>query len=122
MPRGDKTGPKGYGPRSGRGLGYCNGYDSPGYTKNLPSSGHGIRQGRERIYGRGFGCGRGFGYHGINYPKYHTNYPSEPEHSINKDEEKNYLKQAINHLESELSSLQDWLKNLEKTKKNPHKI
>ena len=116
MPRGDKTGPKGYGPQSGRSLGYCNGYNGPGYTKDLPRSSHGFRKRRGRIYGRGFGCGRGFGHHGINYPKYPTPYLSEPELSINKDEEKNYLKQEINHLESELSSLQDLLKKLGKNK------
>ncbi len=30
MPRGDRTGPRGQGPRTGRGLGYCEGYDGPG--------------------------------------------------------------------------------------------
>ncbi|MCF7946089.1 MAG: DUF5320 domain-containing protein, partial [Spirochaetia bacterium] len=27
MPRGDRTGPDGMGPRTGRALGYCSGYD-----------------------------------------------------------------------------------------------
>ncbi|HHY81012.1 MAG TPA: DUF5320 domain-containing protein, partial [Thermoanaerobacter sp.] len=30
MPRGDGTGPMGLGPRTGRGLGYCSGYNVPG--------------------------------------------------------------------------------------------
>lgn len=34
MPGGDGTGPAGKGPRTGRGLGYCAGYDSPGNTKS----------------------------------------------------------------------------------------
>ena len=34
MPRGDGTGPNGKGPRTGRGLGYCAGYEHPGYTKS----------------------------------------------------------------------------------------
>jgi len=112
MPRGDKTGPEGYGPRSGRGLGYCNDYDNSGYTKNLPRDGRGFRQ-RDI---RGFRCGRGFGHHRMNYPKYPVHYSYESEHTINNDEEKNYLKQAINHLESEISSLQDRLKKLGKNK------
>jgi len=33
MPRGDRTGPDGKGSKTGRGLGYCAGDDSPGFTK-----------------------------------------------------------------------------------------
>ena len=50
MPRGDRTGPLGDGPMTGRQLGYGAGYDSPGYTKGAGGGlGRGIR-GR----GRGF--------------------------------------------------------------------
>jgi hypothetical protein len=31
MPRGDRTGPAGMGPMTGRGAGYCAGYSTPGY-------------------------------------------------------------------------------------------
>ncbi|MCK4510615.1 DUF5320 domain-containing protein, partial [bacterium] len=31
MPRGDRSGPGGAGPMTGRGLGYCAGYPAPGY-------------------------------------------------------------------------------------------
>ncbi|MFP4117096.1 MAG: DUF5320 domain-containing protein [Candidatus Aenigmatarchaeota archaeon] len=44
MPRGDGTGPRGQGPRTGRGLGYCAGYDSPGFTKGAPRGGAGFRR------------------------------------------------------------------------------
>jgi len=48
MPRGDGTGPAGFGPMTGRAAGYCAGYPVPGYMN--------------RIGGRGFwGWGRGFG-------------------------------------------------------------
>ncbi|MHA2156654.1 MAG: DUF5320 domain-containing protein, partial [Candidatus Hodarchaeales archaeon] len=33
MPRGNKTGPWGQGSRTGRSLGFCSDYSSPGYTK-----------------------------------------------------------------------------------------
>ncbi|MDI3534182.1 MAG: hypothetical protein PWQ82_547 [Thermosediminibacterales bacterium] len=33
MPRGDGTGPRGLGPMTGRGMGYCAGFPVPGYTK-----------------------------------------------------------------------------------------
>ncbi|MHB0878209.1 MAG: DUF5320 domain-containing protein [Anaerolineae bacterium] len=32
MPRGDRTGPEGMGPRTGRAAGFCAGYDVPGYA------------------------------------------------------------------------------------------
>ena len=54
MPRGDRTGPLGEGPRTGRQLGYCADYDHPGYALN-PGWG----------FGRGFfrhGGGRGRGF------------------------------------------------------------
>ncbi|MBN1408705.1 MAG: DUF5320 domain-containing protein [Calditrichaceae bacterium] len=56
MPRGDRTGPLGEGPMTGRQLGYGAGYDSPGYTK-----GPGMGMGRG-FFGRGrafFGRGGG---------------------------------------------------------------
>lgn len=46
MPRGDGTGPAGAGPMTGRGLGYCAGYQSPGFTKGAPRGGGGFGRGR----------------------------------------------------------------------------
>ncbi len=57
MPYGDRTGPEGKGPRTGRGLGYCGGYDSPGYTRGTPR-GMGYGRGAGRGFGRGFGWNR----------------------------------------------------------------
>ncbi len=73
MPRGDGTGPGGMGPMTGRRLGFCAGYDSPGYTKGVPRGGGGFGAGRGRGFGRGFrgGYGRGFGQ-GFGY------YPAAP--------------------------------------------
>lgn len=50
MPWGDGTGPLGFGPKTGRGAGYCTGYSVPGYMNPIP--------------GRGFWCwsGRGHDY------------------------------------------------------------
>ncbi|HUW57233.1 MAG TPA: DUF5320 domain-containing protein, partial [Planctomycetota bacterium] len=48
MPGGDRTGPMGMGPMTGRAAGYCAGYGVPGTMNAVP--------------GRGFpGWGRGFG-------------------------------------------------------------
>ena len=48
MPRGDRTGPMGMGPMTGRGSGYCNGFAAPGYANPAQFAG-------------GFGCGLGRG-------------------------------------------------------------
>lgn len=56
MARGDKTGPMGQGPMTGRGLGYCAGYDQPGFTNNEEN-----RQGQRRGLRQGGGYGPGFG-------------------------------------------------------------
>ncbi|MCQ1537334.1 hypothetical protein FTO70_16990 [Methanosarcina sp. KYL-1] len=63
MPHGDRTGPISQGSEAGRGLGYCTGSDSPGYTKGVPA-GAGRRSGENKSGGRksGFGGGRGRGY------------------------------------------------------------
>jgi hypothetical protein len=36
MPRGDRTGPEGEGPLTGRGVGYCAGYPTPGHANAMP--------------------------------------------------------------------------------------
>ncbi|NOY22574.1 MAG: DUF5320 domain-containing protein [Acidobacteria bacterium] len=60
MPYGDNSGPMGYGPRTGRGMGFCNGYDSPGVVNGGRMSGGGYGRGYGRSMGGGFG--RGFGF------------------------------------------------------------
>jgi len=62
MPAGDGTGPMGMGPMTGRGAGYCAGYDAPGYGNPWPRMGMGWRRGRGGGWGRGWGRGRGWGY------------------------------------------------------------
>jgi len=66
MPRGDRTGPLGEGPMTGRGLGYGGGYNTPGYTKG-PGRGLGLGFGFGRgrgFFGRALGLGLGRGYFG----------------------------------------------------------
>lgn len=55
MPAGDRTGPMGQGPRTGRAAGFCSGYDSPGYTNPAPGRGRGW-------FGRGGWGGGGRGW------------------------------------------------------------
>jgi hypothetical protein len=54
MPAGDGTGPRGMGPMTGRGAGYCAGYGVPGYANAMPGRGFGIG------WGGGWGRGRGW--------------------------------------------------------------
>ena len=66
MPRGDRRGPEGTGPMTGRGLGYCAGNDQPGFAANAApqGAGRGPRNGAGRGpgFGRGLGRARGRGY------------------------------------------------------------
>jgi hypothetical protein len=67
MPRGDRTGPAGQGPRTGRAMGYCAGYAAPGYMNPGPGLGLGM--------GRGLGGGRGGGGRGWRNMYYATGLP-----------------------------------------------
>jgi len=42
MPRGDGTGPMGFGPMTGRAAGYCAGYGVPGFMNPIPGAGIGM--------------------------------------------------------------------------------
>ncbi|MCD4689684.1 MAG: DUF5320 domain-containing protein [Desulfuromonadaceae bacterium] len=63
MPRGDRTGPLGQGELAGRQLGYCAGYDVPGYAQDGfygCSHGRGLaRGGQGRVFRRGVRRGGG---------------------------------------------------------------
>jgi hypothetical protein len=79
MPWGDRTGPAGLGPMTGRAAGYCAGYPVPGFANPYVGGwGWGMGWGRGRGRGRGWGFrgwGRGFrwGYPPYGYAPY---YPS----------------------------------------------
>ena len=60
MPWGDRTGPMGMGPMTGRGAGRCAGYAGPGFW-NPAFGGGSWGRGRGLGRGRGFGGGGGFG-------------------------------------------------------------
>ena len=112
MPSGDKTGPEGLGPRTGRALGYCSGYDSPGYMKGIPRGGRGYGRG----YGRGFSRGRRY-YPYLDEPYYQNRYPvypTEPYSEMNKEDEKHYLENLVKNLENELKQIKNRLQELRK--------
>lgn len=48
MPGGDRTGPMGQGPRSGRGAGFCGGNNGPGFMSRMGQGMGGMGRGRGR--------------------------------------------------------------------------
>jgi len=55
MPGGDRTGPMGFGPMTGRAVGFCAGYSAPGYMN--PVAGRGYRSRSRGFRGRDGGRG-----------------------------------------------------------------
>jgi hypothetical protein len=118
MPGGDRTGPLGWGPMTGRAAGYCAGYPVPGYLNPIPGGGRfgagrgGFPRGGGR--GRAFGGGRGWGWRsGLNgYTPYAPAYP-EP----TAEEEKKFLQDEFASLEEALNAVRERISELEKQEK-----
>jgi hypothetical protein len=97
MPYGDETGPEGMGPRTGRGMGYCNGFDTPGF----------INSGFRRGFGRRLGIGRGLrGIFGS------VQQPAYAPVRMTKDDEKKLLREERKALEQELREVEKRIKEL----------
>lgn len=103
MPGGDRTGPAGLGPMTGRAAGYCSGYSAPGYANPVPGRGAG--------FGRGWGWGFGWrraGYPYRAYQGYGTSYPER----MPTGREVDVLEEQAEALESELNRIKKRLKEL----------
>ncbi len=110
MPAGDRTGPLGLGPRTGRGMGYCSGYDMPGYAN--PAN---VGFGRGAGFGRGFGRGRAlFGRGRFWYPRAVPYVQSQYQYT--KEDELADLKAEKELIERDLKAIEDRIKELEKKK------
>lgn len=122
MPGGDRTGPMGAGPMTGRGAGYCAGYPTPGYADPVPGRGYrGAGRGAFGYYGRGGGRGWRNRYYATGMtgwqraacgaPTYgETSYPySRP----TADEEKEMLKREAEALRQDLEGVQNRIEALE---------
>lgn len=115
MPRGDRTGPLGEGPQTGRGAGYCSGSNSPGYTTApaRPRLGLGRGGGRGRGFGggrkggfgrgrgRGRGAGRGFGFRS-SYRNVDTDQAQE-----NSEQDLDSMRDRLDRIEQDLTELKD---------------
>lgn len=123
MPSGDRTGPLGSGPMTGRGLGICAGYGVPGYANNFI----GFGRGRGGGFGRGLGMGGGRGWRHQYYatglpgwargcaPAYppSAGYPDVTAEAelANLQKQAQYLKDTLREIEERLSELQKQTKN-----------
>ena len=103
MPRGDRTGPSGEGPTTGRGMGYCTGNNHPGFDNPRSIGGRGY--GRRFHGGTGYGRGAGFGF-GQGYGNYYHG-------GIPDVSEKTLIENEIRILKDQLSGLEDRLSNIE---------
>ncbi len=127
MPGGDRTGPAGAGPMTGRSAGFCAGYGTPGYANPVPGLGRGAGRGPGR--GRGFGAGRffpfaagffgrgaGFGRGFFNTPYYGSPYTGEStaEPGFDPAAEKLYLEAEKKNLERSLDMLKKQIEQLGK--------
>ena len=108
IPYGDRTGPWGRGPMTGRGAGYCAGYDMPGAMS--PGWGRGFGRGSRRGMGRGRGWGRGAPRPYFPEPAYPQEYArySRPD----PEAEKAYLTDLVQSLEEELKDVKKRLSEL----------
>ena len=126
MPWGDRTGPWGRGPMTGRRAGFCTGYQRPGYANPYVPGygrgrGYGCGFGRGFGRGHGFGRGRRFGWFGrrgyyptpvddpYDYPEYLGPGPAT---EMSKEDETKYLTKLAESLENELKEIKNRLKEL----------
>lgn len=110
MPGGDRTGPGGSGPMTGRAAGYCAGYSVSGYMNVAPGRGLGRGYGFGRGLGRGFGRGMGRGF----LPNYAAPYYQEPiAVDSNPQAEAQYLKEQAKMMQTEIDSMNKRIKELE---------
>ena len=103
MPRGDRTGPMGAGPMTGRAAGTCAGFAAPGTANVGRGRGCGMGFGRGGGGGRGFGRGMGRGWAA---PVAGTIAPAG-------DQELAALKLQAQHIGAELESIQGRIRELE---------
>ena len=104
MPGFDGTGPRGQGPFTGGGRGYCVGYPAQGYM-NPVRGGFG--------YGRGFGRGRGFGWRGAVSPygnPYGNPYGAA---NVTPQTEAQFLRDQAGAMQEEINAINARLKELE---------
>jgi hypothetical protein len=120
MPRGDRTGPMGFGPMTGRGAGFCAGYNMPGYLNPMAGrafggrgAGGGGRGWRNQFYATGL---PGWARAGMGVPAWGAGpYPYAPPVSpvMPAGAEVEVLKAQAGYLEQTLEALRQRIQKLE---------
>ena len=103
MPQGNRRGPEGAGPMTGRAMGYCTGQTVPGYANRATGTGVGRGMGWRNAHGYGRGLRRRY-FH-----------PDESFEDLapTKEEELHDLKTQAKRLERTLEEVNKRIKNLE---------
>jgi len=130
MPGGDRTGPMGIGPRTGRAAGYCAGFGMPGYAN--PIGGRGFGRGGSYGFGMGFGGGSfgrgwrnrfyatgmpGFGIGRRAWPIQDYGYQPGYASRTARVDEKAALMEEAEYLKTELENINRRLDEIQATKK-----
>lgn len=115
MPYGDRTGPNGMGPLTGRRMGFCAGNDRPGYSNNGAYAVRGMGRGRGSAMGAGPGFARGAGRGRAGFysaPGRAGGFYPEAGFYGNMDEAA-ILKEQEENLESELTAIKARIKTID---------
>ena len=120
MPGGDRTGPAGQGPMTGRAAGFCAGYQVPGYMNPWGGRGwgRGFGRGFGRGYGRGMGWGRGWGPGGA-YPGYAPGYYPQQAPAYqppSREDELRMLRDQLKYAEEDMKAMRERIAELGKEK------
>ena len=131
MPRGDGTGPTGLGSMTGRGAGYCAGYNAPGYANpvggrgfgargNFGGGGRGGRGYRNQFYATGLPgwmrSGYPADYGGV--PPYPADYRGAPPYTgvapqVSKEDEIGFLREQADYFQNTLNDITKRLDELQ---------
>lgn len=123
LPGGDRRGPLGMGSRTGRRMGYCSGYEAPGFIR-MGSAGRGL--GRGLRPGRRYVVGRGLGWRANPYRAKRVSYRVSPYiqgaseyenyyddyENISTEEEKEFLAREADLLKRKLANVEQRLRDL----------
>ena len=124
MPGGDRRGPAGMGPMTGRAAGYCAGYSVPGFVNAGYGAGWGFGRGgghgwRNQYYATGLtGRQRGaYPYYGSAAQGYAPYYPQNAA-GYSRENELNSLKGQAEYMEDTLEGINKRIKELEEKNNN----
>ncbi|MBN1123781.1 MAG: DUF5320 domain-containing protein [Sedimentisphaerales bacterium] len=112
MPGGDRTGPAGMGPITGRAAGFCAGHPVPGYMNPAPGRGF---WGAGRGFGRGRGMGRGWGFRGSGWGGWYG--PGiVPPATLSTEQELQMLRQQSENLQQTLNEINERISEIQNQK------